>query len=302
MITNTVKFIGMAALVIFPLNCLAQTNQTTPNAPTITMTPKEDLKPVTAPQTTSNTNSAVPTAPSMPAMPKDAAIPSEPTTITPSTTTSTTTSDSTVAAPLVTNTNAAPITADSNAIQNQSPITVIPAPTIPSADNTLLDKAVKAMESNDVDSFVTIFDSSNFVFFTPKGDKVSNMPELKVQWGTLFGANGALKGVKATFTPARMVELNSGATSYDGSIVFITPENKNIRAIISGSMKYDDSSWKIATMNFSSPDLIKIQTEQELMAKKSSTSPLFVILFGFILGAVVMYYITKNKLARETHQ
>lgn len=177
---------------------------------------------------------------------------------------------------------------------------ITPAPTIPAADNSLIDKAVSAMSANNVDDFTSIFDNSNFLFITLNGDKVTSMPELKVQWGAMFGATGTLKGVKATLTPGKVMELSPGAASYDGSIVFTTAENKTIRALITGAMKFSDSAWKINTMHLSSNDLVKMQDEAEFKKKNSGSSGTFMaLLLGLVIGVVGMMYYSKSKQPKQ---
>lgn len=193
----------------------------------------------------------------------------------------------------------APITAGSNVISDHSPVTTIPITVIPSADSTLLDKATNAINSNNVDEFVSIFDSSNFVFITPKADRINNIPELKVQWATIFGSNGFLKDAKAKFTPTKMIELVPGASTYDGSLVFTTSDGKTIRAVVSGAMKYYDNAWKVVTMNFSAPDVIRINAEQESMSKRSGVSAPIMLLFSFLLGIGTMFYVGKRARAKQ---
>jgi hypothetical protein len=173
---------------------------------------------------------------------------------------------------------------------------ITPAPTIPTADNSLLDKAVAAINTSTVDEFASLFDSGSFQFITLKGDKVTSIPELKVQWGAMFGTTGTLKGAKATLTPGKVIELASGAAAYDGSIVFTTADNKTVRALITGTMKYSEPAWKISTMHLSSNDLVKMQEEAEFQKNKSGSSgTLVALLLGFVLGAVAIIYYKSRR-------
>lgn len=285
------KTLGIVLLSSIPFCANAQDNKSTTPAPATSA--------ATAPASTTSTAATAPAAtptitspaaPAMPVAPKDTPIdPTAPT-----------------AMPTATDPAAAtvPATGTTATTPDGSPSLLIsPAPTVPAADNTLIDKAVAAMNTNNVDDFVTIFDNSNFLFITMKGDKVTTLPELKVQWGTMFGTTGELKGFKASLTPGKVMELAPGAASFDGSIVFTTPENKTVRAIISGAMKYSDSTWKVNTMHISSNDLVKMQSEAEFQKNKGGSSgTLMSVLLGFALGVVGMLYFVRSKKAKQQQQ
>jgi hypothetical protein len=265
------KTLSIVVLSAIPFCAYAQDNKTPTPAPTPTV--------------------SSPAAPAMPVAPKDGPMDAAAPTAMP-TATDPAAAAATTAAP---GTGMAPTTPEGT-----PSLLISPAPSIPAADNTLIDKAVAAMNTNNVDDFVTIFDNSNFLFITMKGDKITTLPDLKVQWGAMFGTTGELKGFKASLTPGKVMELAPGAASFDGSIVFTTPENKTIRALVSGAMKFTDSAWKINTMHLSSSDLIKMQSEAEFQKNKSGSSGTFMsILLGFALGVVGMMYFVRSKKSKQ---
>ncbi len=269
------KTLSIVLLSSIPFCAHAQDNKSTTPAPTST---------TTSPITTSTITS--PAAPAMPTAPKDGTLDA---------------AAAPTGMPTATDPAATPSTGLTPTAPDGTPSLLIsPAPTIPAADNTLVDKAVAAMNTNNVDDFVSVFDNSNFLFITMKGDKVTTLPDLKVQWGSMFGTTGELKGFKASLTPGKVMELAPGAASFDGSIVFTTPENKTIRALISGSMKFADSAWKINTMHLSSTDLVKMQSEAEFQKNKGGSSGTFMsVLLGFALGVVGMMYYARSKKPKQ---
>ncbi len=184
-----------------------------------------------------------------------------------------------VVAPATTNT--VPMDA-SNQVMLQSVMLV----NLPRADGAIVDKLVEAVASRDWEKYSALYSKESFNLVTVENELISTPEALKAMWDKKM-SDARYKDHKATATVDSVKEIAPGIGYIVGKLNIVFDANHSAMAHFTMLTKYEENTWKIASMHASSKDVMKMILAEEMKPESNVMMDAVYAILGLIIGFVL---------------
>lgn len=170
-------------------------------------------------------------------------------------------------------------------------------------DTNLADQIIESFNKKDMSLFQSTLVKTGYMVITPFDNEVNNETGMKTFWQEMFGEHGCLKSVNFSGTHGEIQAPYPGVATLSTKLKF-TNEGKETQGLMDIMMKYEADGWKIASLHFTSYDLVKHMTfkeakrtvEQEFLHRQSKQMGLFFpFACGLVIGSAIMAAYSKRK-------
>ncbi len=165
---------------------------------------------------------------------------------------------------------------------------------LPKADNSIVDKLVEAFNSRSYEKYSEMFSKEGFSVVTADFKNISTPEALKTAWESKFAATSHFKDAKATATVDSVRDIAPGIALITGKMNIAVDPKTNAMSMFTILAKYEENTWRIATMHASSKDLMKMILASEIKPESNVMMDVILAFAGVVIGFVLAKVMRKR--------